>query len=718
MQFFCTVDEFTTDITKWQGLEKQWNFIYPIGIYKTVPTQSDGENGDYALLNGGTKRVYQKKNNSWINVTELMNINNLYVFDGVVYKKESLADDGKFVVDKTLINFNDRINHAGNPIDWSKVNLTITKNGTISDDYYNDVFEIITPASTAANINKTFGGFTQGASVGFLLKCDNPQFPSSKIHIRDENNNDYTEKIYFDIGHSWKFVQCLIPSTIDSSVTMIKIIFDNRDFNTATTFYISDLQVCEYNYPLFYHLYNKNIIDSSKTISDIKETLDEEVIGKTFLEGDYDYITGGAWQYVYKVLPVNLSKKLYYSVGNITYPSSLEWEPRHRIEILSGTTTIENIFIMQNSSGSIDLTQYPTATELRWFFYMTTSESAPEGSQFSFNAVLVYQRSDMQEANYDIQQLQSEISNIDEAISVLPIDWKDKVYSCYGDSITAICNGDFQKPYNTSTINGNWGVRIADYLGMSKMYGRGIGGQTFYWGSDSGSVAWVSPTGEYINRIDGQTYDNWDRTTYPTGVTHQMELDGDAIRIRGCGCSWLRITKMFPETIKDTINVVSISFVNDIAHTAAMGTALSFIENSTDDTEWAASSYYSTYGGDYNIKTSVAGGIASLIMKLQAWMPNCVIVLCTPLGGRGTSGELDPNLSDESVRTLQSVVKETANRLSIPLIDVYSSCGINGLNRTRFISDSVHPYVAAGKMMLARAMIGGLRSILPLMSIT
>lgn len=289
-------------------------------------------------------------------------------------------------------------------------------------------------------------------------------------------------------------------------------------------------------------------------------------------------------------------------------------------------------------------------------------------------------------------------------------EWEGKAIAFYGDSVTAICNGNFQSPYTSSQINSSWGNRVAAHLKFSKCYGRGIGGQRFSWHENSGSVSWLRPDGTFIGRNDNFSYDNFDNKSYPTGVTSEMELTGTAIRVRGCGCSWLRITKTFPADIKDTIHVVSIMYHNDAG---AASTEAEWVANDVTDTEWAASEYYSTYGGDYNINT-VRGGIASIIMKLQAWMPNAVLILCTPISGNGTANQRDMTLSsDRHMIRLADDVMAMSKRLHIPCIDVNRNDGINGINRISYIYDSIHPYTVNGKKMVARAIIGGLKTILP-----
>ena len=78
-------------------------------------------------------------------------------------------------------------------------------------------------------------------------------------------------------------------------------------------------------------------------------------------------------------------------------------------------------------------------------------------------------------------------------------------------------------------------------------------------------------------------------------------------------------------------------------------------------------------------------------MKLQEWMTNAVIVIMTTNSGRGTQGELKPKIIS-NMTEIADIVKEMHNLMSIPCIDVYGTCGINGLNRTLYITDTIHPY--------------------------
>lgn len=293
-------------------------------------------------------------------------------------------------------------------------------------------------------------------------------------------------------------------------------------------------------------------------------------------------------------------------------------------------------------------------------------------------------------------------------------DWYGKTIATYGDSVTALQNGDFAKPYTFDSAPNSWmwGNRVADYYRMKEHHGRGIGGQGYKWqtaAGNGGSITWVGTDGNYIGRLDQFNLDNWDGVTYPSGVTAQMVSNGDAIAVRGSLSSWLRITKMFPSSIKDTIDVVLVMAHNDTFDSSEC----TFLSDDATDAEWANSgdSYYGKINGDYDL-TTLKGGIASSLMKLQLWMPNAIIVLLSGISGQGTAGELNMNINGGLGRTAQAI-REMSNLTSIPCIDTFSTNGINGWNRTTYIADSIHPYTVAGSKMFARAVIGGLKSILP-----
>ena len=294
------------------------------------------------------------------------------------------------------------------------------------------------------------------------------------------------------------------------------------------------------------------------------------------------------------------------------------------------------------------------------------------------------------------------------AINLSPNQWANKVIATYGDSVTALNGGNFERPYKAQAKTSKWGGKVAEYFSFKRIYNRGIGSTCFMYRQDGGQIAWVnSQTGEYVNRNDSYSYNNYlGNVSIPSGCTP----------IRGDGCSWLRLTSMFPESIKDTIDVVLVMYHNDFQQD--MDTDAEWISGSNADPEWAASSYYSAYNGDYNI-SCVKGGIASTVMKIQAWMPQALIVLMTPISGVYINGNDNvmnlENNESAKMKKLAETVKNVSFRMSIPCIDVYGNDGINSINKKRnnYITDGIHPYSDAGCKKIARAIISGLKSIVP-----
>lgn len=268
--------------------------------------------------------------------------------------------------------------------------------------------------------------------------------------------------------------------------------------------------------------------------------------------------------------------------------------------------------------------------------------------------------------------------------------WNKKTWSAYGDSITAISNGD--------GLDLGWSAYINNDIPFKMFYGRGIGGQSYEWKTAGGSVCFIDDTGNYVSRNDNYNKDNFPGMI-PSGT----------FAVRGAMCSWDRITHMFPESIKNNINMVFVmAGTNDIYDS----TEIEWEYNSTMDPEWAASTYYATWNGDYNIET-LAGGVASTILKLQVWLPNALIIIGTPLNGKtGVEQGIKPNQIPSEYQK-SNVIIETARMFGCEVIDVFGECGINVLNSPTFITDGTHPYNDAGKKMLARTITPKLNAIYP-----
>lgn len=286
-------------------------------------------------------------------------------------------------------------------------------------------------------------------------------------------------------------------------------------------------------------------------------------------------------------------------------------------------------------------------------------------------------------------------------------EWKNKIGLTYGDSITAINNPE--SPVGLGGLYGeynSWGYYVKTHLGMSKLYGRGIGGQTYSWRTNGGSVSFINSDGSLHSRDDNFNYDNYIGEV-PIGTT----------KVRGAFCSWSRITAMIPDSIKDTIDFIYVmGGSNDIPGSGTPIGNHNFVKGSEVDVEWRNSSYYN--GGDFDVTTYI-GGMCSTIMKLQAWCPNAVIIVGTPPNGRATS---NPNSNETTwcknelglyyidyVEKQEKVLKD----FGVPCIDVYGTANVNPFNRVDYITDWVHPYSDKGCKALARSVIGGLKSIIP-----
>ena len=276
--------------------------------------------------------------------------------------------------------------------------------------------------------------------------------------------------------------------------------------------------------------------------------------------------------------------------------------------------------------------------------------------------------------------------------------WLDKYLITYGDSITAIGNGTviynnefniFSQAPQTET----WQQYIVENLKFSRCDGRGIGGQTFKWNTNEW---WANADGSYNNRPESGG-------SQPSGTTNH----------KGAFCSWDRIKTMLNPKA-DVIFIMG--GTNDFCQSVPIGDT-AFHSDILLDTEWQSDTNYREFVGDFNINT-FKGSVASTIMKIQAYCPNSILVLGTPLSGDSNSP--NGNLTNRRVNSLglstmdyANAIKDVAQEFSIPCIDVNGTTGINVLNRTKFLADNVHPYLSDGKKALARAVISGLKNILP-----
>ena len=291
-------------------------------------------------------------------------------------------------------------------------------------------------------------------------------------------------------------------------------------------------------------------------------------------------------------------------------------------------------------------------------------------------------------------------------------DWSGKSWLSYGDSITAIGNPTYIDGDIGGIALGSWQRKVRDYLHMGQCYGRGIGGQTFTYNA---RPWFANPDGTYNSRDDNGDMTDPSSYTVPDGCTAHY----------GYFASWDRITTMIPDSIKDSIDLITIFGVND-----AMA-ALNFDPTTWTAPQWKSDSELtgvrdeawlaadesiinSNIHGDFDI-TDLNGAIASTILKLQARCPNTVIVFGTSWSGKG-GGESATNTGNYDTNGIAyykhgQLVKTVAHYYSIPVVDIWGTSGVNPFNRNANNQDSTHPYKSHGKMMLARAWIGGLKGI-------
>ena len=701
----------------------QW--INTIGLFSKIPDNSFGNDGDIALviLSDINQRVYKKMAGAWSLST--INANTLYFCNGIIYYKESIEFTGKFIPinDKTI----NRLNVFDDFSDLETRNMTFSKENTpIGKGYLNVVYKATIAAGIAASITKRKLSLN-GCCVAFLYKMGNAA-NVEKITVRFNGLSIYSPSITkSSIGNGWY----LFVAKTNFSVQTVTITVDFRNVSANDELYISDLKICDGAFSLLPSLVPKDT--SLTTPSEVAEMI-QTMVPSYDVKKVYD-VTDSFYSSTYdttlNILGKNEKFKLTDSIlHNVEYNGSVD-----QIGFVAGIPNHIRIFGYNQSEITITFMVYDSEIGANIYNRSETKKSGWGNVSFDFeltsaqmshrlrlrlncNGATIYRVVSFSGVDNPFFLFTKSLTEINDEISASGSDWYNKKMATYGDSVTAICNGDFTKPFGSTGTN--WANKVAQYFGMENQFGRGIGSQCFGWRNGGGSIAWCQADGNYVGRLDGTSYDD-----YLNPATQQSVLDtitalgyNPSVHtlIRGSLSSWLRITTQFPESIKSNINVILVMAHNDATQGSDQykDAELSFVENSVVDTEWAASSYYSTYGGDYNLDSSLKGAIASTIMKLQAWMPQAIIVLMTPISGKGETGQLNKQLTVPAMQNVAEKVRFVHELMSIPLIDMYGYDGINGLNRTTYITDTIHPYSVAGANMLGRVVVGGLKNILPI----
>ncbi len=244
--------------------------------------------------------------------------------------------------------------------------------------------------------------------------------------------------------------------------------------------------------------------------------------------------------------------------------------------------------------------------------------------------------------------------------------WVGKKWASYGDSITEL---------------GGWQDYITEYFGFAEHLNCGIGSTTFTY------CDWkwyANADGSYNSRYGFQ-----DVTEAPAGTTEHESYLASEDRIR-------------TQLPADLDLVVIMGGTNDAGYTvsAPIGDL--------------------SYPFD---ETTFMGAVAATVVRVQAQCPNAVVVLASPLSGRGPETEdseaqranqtdVEYNMLGLTTQDYARAVAEVAEAFSIPYIDIFGSTGINQFNRNQYISDIVHPN-EEGKKAVARVMIGALSDLRP-----
>ncbi len=264
------------------------------------------------------------------------------------------------------------------------------------------------------------------------------------------------------------------------------------------------------------------------------------------------------------------------------------------------------------------------------------------------------------------EQLLNELAHQTDVNLSVSASWSGKKWASYGDSITEI---------------GGWQDYITEYFGFAEHYNCGIGSTTFI---ESSLVWYANADGSYNSRF---------------GFLGVMEAPPGTTEHEAYLASEDRIRTQLPA---------------DLDLVVVMG--------GTNDAGVTVSAPLGDMSYPYD-ETTFKGAVAAAVVRIQKQCPHAIVVLASPLSGRGpetedqalmTANQTEPEYNDLGLTTQDyaKAMEEVAQALSIPFIDVFGSTGINSFNRNQYIADIVHPN-EEGQKAIARVMIGALDDLKP-----
>lgn len=238
--------------------------------------------------------------------------------------------------------------------------------------------------------------------------------------------------------------------------------------------------------------------------------------------------------------------------------------------------------------------------------------------------------------------------------------WKDKKFVSYGDSIT---QQNLWQPY------------VRNYFEMEHAC-RGVGG--------SGFVRGVS---HYYANADGSY-----NSKYTTGSTAP---EGTTL-CEACLCSDERIALSIPE---DADLILIAGGTNDHGGDA------------TSVPELGEISYTIVDGKPVFDTTTFKNAVCATVYKIMERCPEAIVMLMTPCNTRGMNQVQTVNGNGLELLDYAHAIKECAEYMSIPCIDVYGESGLNQFNM-KLNGDNLHPDDAGARKM-ARAVIAKLKAYEP-----